>query len=64
MKICEHGSLKRQCYTCELEEEVDRLTKAIELVMDNTWDDDAHEFLNRVLDYKENEGPDYRWKLK
>ena len=24
-KVCQHGSLKRQCYTCELEEEIDRL---------------------------------------
>jgi len=24
-KVCSHGSLKRQCYTCELEVEIDRL---------------------------------------
>ncbi len=26
-KVCEHGQLKRKCYYCDLEEQVDSLTK-------------------------------------
>ena len=32
--VCEHGSLKRKCYICYLEEEVERLKKAISVSID------------------------------
>ena len=32
--ICEHGSLRRKCYICYLEKEVERLKKAISVCLD------------------------------
>ena len=32
--VCEHGTLRRKCYICYLEEEVERLEKAISVSID------------------------------
>ena len=32
--VCEHGTLRRKCYICYLEEEVERLEKAISVCID------------------------------
>lgn len=40
-----------------------RYEEILAFVMRHTEDDDIHEFLHRVLQGKENEGPSYRLKL-
>lgn len=47
----------------ELLDKEKRYEKIIRKVIETTHDDDTHEFLNRVLEGKENDAPSYRIKL-
>jgi hypothetical protein len=42
-KVCKHGSLARKCYICELEEDIDRLTKERDLAREMLLADKTHE---------------------
>ncbi len=45
------------------EDEIERLKKGILTAIETTHDDDTWDFLNRLLEGKENDAPDYRIKV-
>lgn len=48
----------------ESNKEIDRLKNGIIKAMQETHDDDTHEFLNRLLQGKEKHAPKYRTKIE